>query len=1179
MKYFLSILLFLFTYNLQAQNSVKDAVLHYLEENKAEWQLTTLDLQDPLITDEYMSRHNGVTHLYMRQTHAGIEVLNAIINANVLSDGNILNVGNRFVSDLSGKINATTPVISALEAVQVAVREVDMQATEAFFIQNNTTPNEYEISDGGIAASPIKVKLMYLPMPENEVSLIWQLGIYTKNHQHNWKLSVDAITGQILKQRDAVLHCDFGAPHALNEGCKAHAVLPPTPSKGGDTFESSFSNSEKSLSLEGARGRKTLKSNLLANAYNVYPAPVESPIHGERALMVNPADATASPFGWHDTNGVAGPEYTSTQGNNVRASEDRDNNGGLGYAPEGGDSLVFDFPIEFTMNPIESQDASITNLFYWNNIVHDICYQYGFDEVSGNFQDNNYERGGIGGDFVIAEVQDGSGTNNANFSSPGDGLNGRMQMFLWSPSTGGDSLTVDAPMSVAGSYAFSGANFGPSTFTVTGTVVEAFDASANPTWVCQDVVNVDEVTGNIAMIERQSCNFTEKVLHAQNAGAIAVIMCNHEPDGILTMGGTNPFVNIPSVMLSNQDCATIKAVLSEGVEVTIEREGGLPELDSGFDNGIITHEYGHGVSIRLTGGPNNSGCLNNDQQMGEGWSDWLGLIMTPVSDSDGTIARGIGNYASGGTVSSTGIRTYPYSTDMTVNPHTYSAIPADTEERQHLIGSIWCAMIWDLYWAMTDVYGYDDDIYEGTGGNNMAIQLVMDGMKMQPCNPTFIDGRDAILLADEALHEGANRCLIWEVFARRGLGNSAVASNTVNAFDLYPFCVEPAPPITAFSSSQQESCTGEIQFKDMTENFPTTWAWNFGDGNTSSEQNPAHIYAQDGTYTVTLETSNDMGTHNEMKVDYIIVDMLEAPQIQGDVTCDGGIATLTASTNNGIVEWLDSNGNTIGEGDVLVAPPFFEPTTLYARSTNAEVRQVGPEDGNYGTGGYHDTGFRGQVFCDVTEPFELVSVWINAGSAGEKQFDLETINGEVVHSVIVNITEVGPQRVNIGWNVVPGQYAMAAESVNLYRNDSGTTYPYEHPSGAVTLTGPSPSADAGFYYYFYDWEVKTGCESESVSIDVNCNSVGIDDNPAVEMFNVFPNPNDGTFALELQGEAAKNIELTVFDVLGKAIYQDRYDFYSGQLNTQIELPNIAAGTFYIKLNISGKVSYQKIVVI
>jgi len=64
----------------------------------------------------------------------------------------------------------------------------------------------------------------------------------------------------------------------------------------------------------------------------------------------------------------------------------------------------------------------------------------------------------------------------------------------------------------------------------------------------------------------------------------------------------------------------------------------------------------------------------------------------------------------------------------------------------------------------------------------------------------------------------------------------------------------------------------------------------------------------------------------------------------------------------------------------------------------------------------------------------------------------------------------------------------------------------------------------------------------------------------------------------LAGEAEENIELTVFDVLGQAIYTDNYDFYSGKLNTQIELQNIAPGTYMIKLAVRDRASYQKIVV-
>src|SRR5690606_33423867 len=93
--------------------------------------------------------------------------------------------------------------------------------------------------------------------------------------------------------------------------------------------------------------------------------------------------------------------------------------------------------------------------------------------------------------------------------------------------------------------------------------------------------------------------------------------------------------------------------------------------------------------------------------------------------------------------------------------------------RPHGIGFVWSTMLWDLTWALIDEYGFDPDIYEGTGGNNIALQLVVDALKLQPCSPGFVDGRDAILQADVLANDGVNRCLIWSVFADRGLGLSA----------------------------------------------------------------------------------------------------------------------------------------------------------------------------------------------------------------------------------------------------------------------------------------------------------------------------------------------------------------------------------------------------------------------
>ena len=69
--------------------------------------------------------------------------------------------------------------------------------------------------------------------------------------------------------------------------------------------------------------------------------------------------------------------------------------------------------------------------------------------------------------------------------------------------------------------------------------------------------------------------------------------------------------------------------------------------DGDYDNVVVAHEYGHGISIRLTGGASNSGCLNNQEQMGEGWSDWFGLMLTMKEGDQGTDARGIGTYLFG----------------------------------------------------------------------------------------------------------------------------------------------------------------------------------------------------------------------------------------------------------------------------------------------------------------------------------------------------------------------------------------------------------------------------------------------------------------------------------------------------------------------------------------------------
>jgi hypothetical protein len=209
--------------------------------------------------------------------------------------------------------------------------------------------------------------------------------------------------------------------------------------------------------------------------------------------------------------------------------------------------------------------------------------------------------------------------------------------------------------------------------------------------------------------------------------------------------------------------------------------------DGDLDSGVIAHEYGHGVSNRLVGGPSNVNCLRtHDERQGEGLSDFWSYALTMRPGDDGSTPRGIGTYVvyhEGGR-NDTGIRTTAYSTNMTINPATYNSIK--TEVEPHGVGYVWATMLWDLYWNLVEEHGFNPNPYDpwNTGGNNLAIQLVVDSMKFAPCEPGFVDLRDAIIAADGALtgdlpngEPGENECIIWRSFARRGLGVDASQGN------------------------------------------------------------------------------------------------------------------------------------------------------------------------------------------------------------------------------------------------------------------------------------------------------------------------------------------------------------------------------------------------------------------
>jgi hypothetical protein len=156
--------------------------------------------------------------------------------------------------------------------------------------------------------------------------------------------------------------------------------------------------------------------------------------------------------------------------------------------------------------------------------------------------------------------------------------------------------------------------------------------------------------------------------------------------------------------------------------------------------------------------------------------------------------RGIGTYLINQSITGSGIRPAPYSRSFSINNFTYGATNNASISQPHGIGFVWASMLWDMTWDMIDVYGFSPNIFNGNGGNNKALQLVVDGLKLQPCNPGFVDGRNAIIDADLIANNGVNRCLIWNAFAKRGLGvgasqgSASNRSDQVEAFDVPADC-------------------------------------------------------------------------------------------------------------------------------------------------------------------------------------------------------------------------------------------------------------------------------------------------------------------------------------------------------------------------------------------------------
>jgi extracellular elastinolytic metalloproteinase len=268
-----------------------------------------------------------------------------------------------------------------------------------------------------------------------------------------------------------------------------------------------------------------------------------------------------------------------------------------------------------TFNPADpvGNDQKVLNMFYYNSYMHDFFYLLGFQELDGNFQQDNFGRGGVPSDRVDARAHSGAVFGTANMATPVDGFSPTMNMGL--------------------------------------------------------VTSTDRHTA--------------------------------------------------------------------------------------FDSSVVFHEFMHGVTNRLVGGPMDDRALEAPQSggMGEGWGDYIACTINHSTVVGAWVVNRAG-----------GIRGFPYDSDF---PHHFGQLGTGRYTEVHNIGEIWCATLMDMNRRI---------------GTHLSLQLVIDALKLSPSNPSFLDMRDAILAALDHKQVGGQLSAtehstahsgIWAVFARFGMGPQA----------------------------------------------------------------------------------------------------------------------------------------------------------------------------------------------------------------------------------------------------------------------------------------------------------------------------------------------------------------------------------------------------------------------
>ncbi|MEI6124344.1 MAG: M4 family metallopeptidase [Bacteroidota bacterium] len=387
-----------------------------------------------------------------------------------------------------------------------------------------------------------------------------------------------------------------------------------------------------------------------------------------------------------------------------------------------------------------------------------------------------------------------------------------------------------------------------------------------------------------------------------------------------------------------------------------------------------------------------------------------------------------------------------------------------------------------------------------------------------------------------------------------------------------------SPPVPAFVANTTTSCTGTIGFTDQSTNLPIAWLWKFGDGQTSTLQNPTHTYAANGVYTVKLKATNIYGNDSLTKTSYINISMPAGPIGTGATICTGQTAHL-AATGSGILKWYatQTSAPLLQTGATYTTPVLSSTTNFWVKdSVSGTVSHAGKID-SVGGGSIFTSNTEHYEIFDTYIPLVLQTVKVYSSTAGTRTINLKNSAGVVLATATPTLV-VGINTVilNFSMPVATGlRLAGPATTPNMYRNYAGFSYPITL-AGKLAITGSSAGATLR-YYYFYDWVVKeTDCVSPRVMVTAMVNTcTSVDERNSDATIKVYPNPAVNFVNIDIGKHLGEQATIEIYNLQGQKLYLATETDLPAAYRKTIDVSTFAKGVYFLRITTGSKTTYRK----